>query len=62
VLNVFVTAPQGEEWRMLVAGGPFVDRIGVLRAIEGELAALEPDPYVIKARNAVRAALAELES
>jgi hypothetical protein len=62
VLNVFVTVPQGEEWRMLVAGGPFVDRIGVLRAIEGELAALEPDPYVIKARNAVRAALAELES
>jgi hypothetical protein len=57
VLNVFVTVPQGEEWRVLVAGGPFVDRVGVLRALEQELASLEPSSYVLKARQAVSAAL-----
>ena len=57
VLNVFVTVPQGDEWRLLVAGGPFVDRVAVLRALEGELASLEPDPYVLKALHAVSAAL-----
>ena len=43
---------------MLVTSGPFVDRVSVLRAIQGELAGLEADPFVIKARGAVEAALA----
>jgi Dolichyl-phosphate-mannose-protein mannosyltransferase len=57
VLNVFVTLPQREEWRVLMANGPFVDRVALLRALEQELAGLEPNPYVMKARQAVSAAL-----
>jgi hypothetical protein len=57
VLNVFVTVPQGEVWRVRVAPGPFVDRVGVLRALEQELAGAAASPYVLKARSAVAAAL-----
>jgi hypothetical protein len=49
--------PQGEEWHLLAASGPFVDRVGVLRALEQELASLEPNSFVVKARQAVSAAL-----
>ena len=58
VLRVFIAVPQDDSWRMLVTSGPFVDRVSVLRAIQGELAGLEADPFVIKARGAVEAALA----
>ena len=58
VLRVFIAVPQDDSWRMLVTSGPFVDRVAVLRAIQGELAGLEADPFVIKARGAVEAALA----
>jgi hypothetical protein len=58
VLRVFIAVPQDDSWRMLVTSGPFVDRDAVLRAIQGELAGLEADPFVIKARDAVAAALA----
>jgi hypothetical protein len=58
VLRVFIAVPQDDSWRMLVTNGPFVDRVAVLRAIEGELAGLGADPFVVKARSAVEAALA----
>jgi hypothetical protein len=57
VLNVFVAVPQDGSWRLLVTSGPFVDRVAVLRALDRELAGLEPDPYVLKALHAVSAAL-----
>jgi Dolichyl-phosphate-mannose-protein mannosyltransferase len=57
VLRVFVAVPEDRSWRMLVTSGPFVDRVAVLRALDRELASLEADPYVTKARHAVAAAL-----
>ena len=60
VLNVFVAVPQDGSWRVLVTAGPFVDRIAVLRALQSSLLRSDPDPYVLKARSAVAAALADL--
>jgi hypothetical protein len=60
VLRAFIAVPQGGAWLLLVATGPFVDGVDVLRAVERELAGLEADPYVVKTRSAVRAALASL--
>jgi hypothetical protein len=58
VLRVFIAVPQDDSWRMLVTSGPFVDRVAVLRAIQSQLAGLEADPFVVKARSAIDTALA----
>ncbi len=58
MLRVFIAVPQDDSWRMLVTSGPFVDRVAVLRAIQDELAGLDADPFVVKARGAVEAAIA----
>jgi hypothetical protein len=58
VRRVFVAVPKEGSWQLRVAEGPFQDRAAILRALQRELASLEPDPYVLKARTAVAAALA----
>jgi hypothetical protein len=58
VRQAFVAAPRGSSWRVVVVTGPFRDRAAVLRALRSTLMRFEPDPYVLKARSAVAAALA----
>ena len=59
VRRAFIAAPQRATWRVLIVDGPFADRAALLRALARSLTTFADDPYVLKARNAVDAALAE---